>query len=222
MASGWASVMGREQTGVDHLNMLPALDSPGASDLDHLSGCGEVHPGGSLDGLDSTPHPPPMTGIDPGGGWDVLPGQGLERLAQSLLVAQRREKVVTTTPGDPPGCACLGVHRIGAHHHPFQVQRFKKLPERGDLVGLACHSLLGQHGAGGVVQSGQEMRRRVLAGAGPTHGLAVHRDDCSSFDGAGACAQPGPQVGINVSGVQVLQNPADGRLRRKSLPRLHP
>lgn len=49
---------------VDHLNMLPALDSPGASGLDHLSGCGEVHPGGSLDGLDSTPHPPTVTGVD--------------------------------------------------------------------------------------------------------------------------------------------------------------
>ena len=152
MASGWASVMGREQTGVDHLNMLPALDSPGASDLDHLSGCGEVHPGGSLDGLDSTPHPPPMTGIDPGGGWDVLPGQGLERLAQSLLVAQRREKVVTTTPGDPPGCACLGVHRIGAHHHSVQAWGAQASPSGlGPLVGLACHSLLGQYGAGGVV-----------------------------------------------------------------------
>ena len=79
---------------------------------------------------------------------------------------------------------------------------------------------VGDHGAGGLVQSGQEMRRRVLAGAGPTHGLAVHRDHPATVDGAGACAQPGPQVGINVSGVQVLQNPADGRLRRKILPRL--
>ena len=171
MASGWASVMGREQTRVDHLNMLPALDGPGASELDHLSSPGEVHPGGSLDGLDSTPHPPPMTGIDPGGGWDVLPGQGLERLAQSLLVAQRREKVVTTLITDPLGGACLGVHRVGAHHHPFQVQRFKKLPERGDLVGLACHSLLGQYGAGGVVQGGQQMRRWHLPLTGPAHGL---------------------------------------------------
>ena len=97
---------------------------------------------------------------------------------------------MTTAPGDPLGCVHLGVHRIGGHHRLVQVQRFEKLSERGDLVGLAGHPLLGQHGAGGVVQSGQEMRRRVLAGAGPTHGLAVHRDDCSSFDGAGACAEP--------------------------------
>ena len=64
MALGWASAMDREQTRVDHLNMLPALDSPGASDLDHLSGCGEVHPGGDLNRLDSAPHPPPMRGVD--------------------------------------------------------------------------------------------------------------------------------------------------------------
>jgi hypothetical protein len=61
---GLASVIGREQTRVDHLNMLPALDSPGASDLDHLSGCGEVHSGGSLNLLDSTSHPPTVTGVD--------------------------------------------------------------------------------------------------------------------------------------------------------------
>ena len=109
---------------------------------------------------------------------------------QTLLVALDGEKVVTTTPGDPLGCVHLGVHRIGAHHRPVQVQRFEKLSECGDLVGLAGHSLLGQHGAGGLVQSGQEMRRRVLAGAGCAHGLTVHRDHSATVDGAGACAQP--------------------------------
>ena len=49
---------------VDHLNMLPALDSPGASELDHLRSPGEVHPGGSLNRLDTTPHPPTATGVD--------------------------------------------------------------------------------------------------------------------------------------------------------------
>ena len=79
---------------------------------------------------------------------------------------------MTTAPGDPLGCVHLGVHRIGGHHRLVEVQRFEKLSERGDLVGLAGHPLLGQHGAGGVVQ--------------------------------------------------VLQNPADGRLRRKSLALLQP
>ena len=109
---------------------------------------------------------------------------------QSLLVAQRREKVVTTTPGDPLGCVHLGVHRIGGHHRPVHVQRFEQDRQGGDLVGLAGHSLLGQHGAGGVVQSGQEMRCRVLAGAGCAHGLTAHRDHSATVDGADACAQP--------------------------------
>ena len=62
--SGWAPVTGREQTRVDHLNMLPALDGPGASELDHLRSPGEVHPGGSLNRLGRTPHPPTVTGVD--------------------------------------------------------------------------------------------------------------------------------------------------------------
>jgi hypothetical protein len=64
MASGWASVMGREQTWVDHLNLLPALDGLGASDLDHLRSCGEVHPGGNPNSLDGTPHPPSVARVD--------------------------------------------------------------------------------------------------------------------------------------------------------------
>lgn len=34
------SVMGREQSRVDHSNMLLVLDSLGTSDLGHLGGCG--------------------------------------------------------------------------------------------------------------------------------------------------------------------------------------
>ena len=79
---------------------------------------------------------------------------------------------------------------------------------------------LGQHGARGVVQGRQEVRRRGLPRAGPAHGLAVHRDDCSSLDGAGTSAEPRPQTGVEVGGVQVLQHPPDGRLRRQGLPRL--
>ena len=38
-----------------------------------------------------------------------------------FLVAQRREKVVTTPADDPLGCVYLGVHRIGGDHHPVEV-----------------------------------------------------------------------------------------------------
>jgi len=60
-------------------------------------------------------------------------GRALRVRCRVLLVAQRREKVVPTAPGDPLGCVHRGVHRIGGHHRPVQVQRFEKLSERGDL-----------------------------------------------------------------------------------------
>lgn len=59
--SGRASAMCREQSRVDHINVLPALDNADASSLEHLSNFGEVRPGKSLDGLDGEPHPPTVT-----------------------------------------------------------------------------------------------------------------------------------------------------------------
>ena len=71
--SGRASVGGREQNRVDHLDVLPPLDGSGAADPDHLGGAGEVDPRGGLDGLDGAPHPPAVTGVDARDGRDVLP-----------------------------------------------------------------------------------------------------------------------------------------------------
>ena len=140
---------------------------------------------------------------------------------QTLLFALDGEKVVTTTPGDPLGCIPLGAHRIGGGPPPCPCPTVRAAPVgREPLVGLVRHPLLGQHGARGVVQGRQEVRRRGLPQAGCAHGLAVHRDDCSSLDGAGRSAQPRPQTGVEVGGVQVLQHPPDGRLRRQGLPRL--
>ena len=90
----------------------------------------------------------------------------------------------------------------------------------GISLDLSAYPGLGQHGARGVVQGRQEVRRRGLPQAGPAHGLGVHRDDCSSLDGAGASAQPRPQTGVEIGGVQALPHPPDGRLRRQGLPRL--
>ena len=73
---------------------------------------------------------------------------------------------------------------------PVQVHGGEQLGQGGDLVGLVGHPPLGQDRAGGLVQGRQEVGGRVGAGAGPAHGLAVHRDHCSSLDGAGARMQP--------------------------------
>ena len=44
------------------------------------------------------------------------------------------------------------------------------------------------------------MRRRCLPLAGPAHGLAVHHDHCSFFDGAGTRTEPGPQAAFTSAG----------------------
>ena len=207
---------------VDHLDALAAFDGSGAADLDRLSRPREVHPLRDIEGLDGAPHPPTVRGVDRGDGRDVPPGQGLERPAQGLLVVQRRQEVVTTTPADPLGGVRLGVHGISGHHDPAWVEGFKQDPESRDLVGFVRDSSLGQDSAGDLVQGRQQMRGRRVAGAGAAHGLAIHGDHCAAVDGAGARAQPGRQVGVEVCGVQVLQDPSDGGLRWKVLPLLQP
>ena len=77
-SSGGASVMGREQNRVDHLDVLPPPDGCGASDPDHLGGAGEVDPGGRLDRFDGAPHPAPVGAVGDGHGRHVLPGQPLQ------------------------------------------------------------------------------------------------------------------------------------------------
>ena len=137
------------------------------------------------------PHPPPVRGVDARDGWDILPGQGLERLAQGLLVALDGEHVVTATLGGSTrryrfGCAWrqwLPRPRPGRGAQA-------SLSEPGPLVGLVRHPLLGQYSACGVVQSGQEVRRRVLVGAGCAHSPTVHRDHPAPLDGACRRAQP--------------------------------
>ena len=50
--------------------------------------------------------------------------------------------------------------------------------------------------------------------------LPTRRDDCFPLDGAGTRTEPGPQTGVEVGGGQVLEHPADGRLRGQGLARL--
>ena len=112
---------------------LAVLGGAGASDLDHLGSCRKVHPPGGLNRLDGAPHPPPVRGVDARDGWDFLPGQGLERLAQGLLVALDRQHVVTTATADPLSDACLGVHGVSGYHGPVQVEGLKQVPQSRDL-----------------------------------------------------------------------------------------
>jgi len=63
---------------------------------------------------------------------------------------------------------------------------------------------------------------RALSGKRQQHPSPADVDGGSRRELKPAEARPGPQVGISVCGVQVLQDSADGRLRRQGMPRLQP
>ena len=81
-----------------------------------------------------TPHPPPEAGVDARDGRDLLPGQVLERPAQSLLVAFfDGEHVVAALIANSLGGVDLCVHGVGGDHYPVEVEGLEKLSDGGDL-----------------------------------------------------------------------------------------
>ena len=74
-----------------------------------------------------------MAGVDARDGRDLLPGQGLERPAQSLLVAFDGEHVAAALIADPLGGVHLCVHGICDDHYPVEVEGLEKLSDGGDL-----------------------------------------------------------------------------------------
>ena len=96
------------------------------------------------------PHPPPMAGVDARDGRDLLPGQVLERPAQSLLVAFDGEHVVAALIADPLGGVHLCVHGVGGDHYPVEVE-----PELHRLGWFVFQSgVFRWDSGGGVVVSG--------------------------------------------------------------------
>ena len=90
------------------------------------------------------------------------------------------------------GVVALGVHRIRGDHALGQVQAGQQGPEPGDLVGLAIHIDLAEHGAGLLVQDCHQVHG-LPAGAGvpgPPHRLAVHCQRCA-LPGASLPPRPG-------------------------------
>ena len=222
--SGRASVGGREQNRVDHLDVLPPLDGSGAADPDHLGGAGEVDPGGGLDGLDGAPHPPAVTGVDARDGRDVLPGQLLQLPFQAEPVALHGEHVVGAATADPLGGAGPGApwRRRRRPHRPGPGG--EQVGQGGDLVGLIRHSALPHDHAGGPARD----RREVGAGLSPVRApRMVSSSTAITLRPAMAPVRVKNQearAGVEARGVQVLQDPADvvdsdGRARPSSRPR---
>ena len=120
---------------------------------------------------------------------------------QNLLFAFDGEHVV----------AALIADSLGGVHYPVHAQRFEQDRQGGDLwLDLSATRAWVRTVPVAWSRADRRCGARGLPQAGCAHGLAVHRDDCSSLDGAGTSAQPRPQTGVEVGGVQVLQDSADG------------
>lgn len=162
-----------------------------------------------------------MAGVDARDGRDLLPGQVLERPAQSLLVAFDGEHVVAALIANSLGGVDLCVHGVGGDHYPVEVEELEKLSDGGDLwLDLSATRAWGSTAPVAWSRADRRCGAEACPRRAPRTVSPVHRDDCSSLDGAGTSAQPRPQTGVEIGGVQALPHPPDGRLRRQGLPRL--
>ena len=120
---------------------------------------------------------------------------------------------------DEPGGLPLGVQRVSQDDRPGQVRVPQQRSERGDLVALRIHPLLGDHRGLGAGDRGQEVRGSAAGPPGAAGGLAVHRDH--HFLAAGLLAavpgrgqQPRADLRIQRVRVHLVQGPADRGLAR--------
>jgi hypothetical protein len=124
----------------------------------------------------------------------------------------------------------LGMHRIGGDNASGQVQGLQQGRERGDLVRLAVHASLGEHGKGALIEGSQQMHGLpVTAGMpGSPHRLAIHGHrpapappvlwSLASSPQPQLRLQPGTHRRIEGRGIHGFQEPADGGLIRRREP----
>ena len=88
---------------------------------------------------------------------DVFPGKGFELGVQAWLVGFDGEDVVAAGLDDGVGGLALAVQRIGGDDRVADVDRVQKCSQHGNLVGLGADGELGEHGAGGLAQSAEQV-----------------------------------------------------------------
>jgi hypothetical protein len=118
--------------------------------------------------------------------------------------------------------SALGMQRIGGDDAPGQVQGLQQRGERGDLVRLAIHTGLGEHGAGALIEGSQQVHGLPVAAGvpGSPHCLAVHGHRPAPAlallpplaSGPQPRFQPGPHGRVEGRGINGFQDPADGGL----------
>jgi hypothetical protein len=123
--------------------------------------------------------------------------------------------------------AVLGVHRVCGDHAPGQVQGIWQRGELGDLIGLAVHPSLGQHGTSLLIEGSQQVHSLPVAAGmpGAPHCLAVHGHRPPLAVALPVASsprlpgEPGPHRGVQRSRVHGFQDPAEGGfIRRPGAP----
>ena len=163
-------------------------------------------------------------------GRDVPPGQVLDLGVQAWLVLLHDQDVMRLLLRDQElGVIALGMQRVGGDDAPGQVQGLQQRREPGDLVGLAVHAGLGEHGTGAADRgrpAGARPARRCWHDGCPAPPCrprpppagARRPCSCSLVSGPQPRIQPGPHRGIERVGVYRFQDPADGGLIRRLEP----
>jgi hypothetical protein len=122
---------------------------------------------------------------------DVFPGKGFQLRVQAGLVGLDGEDVVAAGLDDGLGGLPLAVQRVGGDDRVGDVDRVEKCSQHGDLVGLGSDGELGEHGAGGLAQSAQQVHQVPGRVARAAQRLAVEGDHPPPGDHGGA--QPHPR-----------------------------
>jgi len=141
-------------------------------------------------------------------------GRFLHAVKEFWLVGFDGEDVVTAGGGDLLRGAGLGVHRIHGDDDIGEVEEFQESLYCWDLVGLRGHRKLSDHGAGVLVERGDQVRRGRGFRPRAAHGFAVQGDHATRFGGVGAGPHQRANVLVEEFGVETGEHPADGRLVR--------
>jgi hypothetical protein len=95
---------------------------------------------------------------------DAVPGQALAARQQEGLIGLDDQQVVGVLLAHQElGGLGVGLECVGCDHHPGQVQGCQQRGEGGHLLGRAIDLALGRHGAGGVVDRGQQVDLAAVA-----------------------------------------------------------
>ncbi len=100
----------------------------------------------------------------------------LHILVQLTLIALEPQHVVSTALDDLPGNGVLAAHGVDAYRRSLEIKHPEQLGDRGDLVALLRHRLLGKHDTRLGGEGTDQMQCLPVPVATASQGLAIDGD----------------------------------------------